>query len=490
MKPMKQQKTFSISIARQLGIIMSAFLILILGITLCGVCGYTRFRLDQQKNSLQTYTDRLAGHIPSADVHYTRQNSPGPFVVLTDETGRLICGDSSLLELLPTAREEDGFLRMTDTGDNSRRYLCMAREITSDHFHYRLYAFMEEERPFSPGQLFAVFLLEIILTALLAFLLFFLLYRPLVSSLTQLTGHMKSFASGDLQLLKDSEPVRPSQGRIQLKETEELTRAFREMLDEVNHLSHTIFDTHTRIDELESNNRLTEIAFLRSQAIPHILHNTLTTICGMAAEGMTDKIISVASALSQIFRYSIKGSDLVTLREEMEIVKSYVMIQKERFGDRFTVRYTFPDDSEDCLIPRMIIQPLVENAIVHGIESALHPCELMIGASYNPEHGYLAIWVHDNGVGMSREKLEQLREELAAASKPAAKGEDPQTQKSRSDTRRSIGLRNVNTRMILYYGTDYSLLIDSEENQGTNIQLRVPHLTRQEESHVPGNHNR
>lgn len=487
---MKQQKTISLSIARQFGIIMSAFLLLVLGITLCGICSYTRFRRDQQKSSLQTYTDRLAGRIPAAPEHYTLLNGSGPFVVLTDEAGRLVCGDSLLFELLPTAREEEGFLRMTDTeGDRPRRYLCMASDITSANLNYRLYTFVEEERPFSPGQLFVIFFLEVILAVMLAFLLLFLLYRPLVSSLKQLTGHMKSFAAGDLQILKDPDPVSLSRGSIRLKETEEITRAFREMLDEVNHLSHTIFDTHTRIYELESNNRLTEIAFLRSQAIPHILHNTLTTICGMAAEGMTDKIISVASALSQIFRYSIKGSDLVTLREEMEIVKSYVMIQKERFGDRFSVRYTFLDDSDDCLIPRMIIQPLVENAIVHGIEGALHPCELMIGAGHNPEHGYLAIWVYDNGVGMSKEKLEQLRAELAGASEPAPEGEDSPTQRSRSDARRSIGLKNVNTRMILYYGTDYSLLIDSEENQGTNIQLRVPHLTRQEESHVPGDNN-
>ena len=73
--------------------------------------------------------------------------------------------------------------------------------------------------------------------------------------------------------------------------------------------------------ELEANNRKTEIAFLRSQINPHFLYNTLTMICGMAAEGMTDKIILVTGALSQIFRYSIKGNDLVSLREELEIVK-------------------------------------------------------------------------------------------------------------------------------------------------------------------------
>lgn len=427
MKPMKQQKTFSISITRQFNIIMSAFLVLALGIALCGTYIYAGFLRDQQKNR-QIY-DAVCSGLESLPDNMTRRNPHIADIAVYGTDGAF------------------------DALSDSRGLLSPAKPL------------------------FVLLLLQTVLIAALAFFLFFLLYRPLVSSLKQLKKHMQSLASGDRQQVKG--PVRLHQGRISFRETEELEL-----------LSQTVFDTHTRMYELESSNRLTEIAFLRSQAIPHILHNTLTTICGMAAEGMTDKIISVASALSQIFRYSIKGSDLVTLREEIEIVKSYVMIQKERFGERFTVRYTFLDDSEDCLIPRMIIQPLVENAIVHGIESALHPCELIIGAGHNPEHGYLAIWVYDNGVGMSREKLEELQAELAAVPGSAAGEANFQTQKPRSGTRGSIGLKNVNTRMILYYGTDYSLLIDSEENKGTNIQLRVPHLTKQEESHVPGDNHR
>ena len=100
---------------------------------------------------------------------------------------------------------------------------------------------------------------------------------------------------------------------------------------------------------------------------------------------------------------------MVTLEEEMSIVRSYLMIQKERFEDRFTVRYEFSEDSHDCLIPKMVIQPLVENAIVHGLEKSLEPGELLIGAGRNPEHGYLAIWIFDTGVGMPESRLAELR---------------------------------------------------------------------------------
>ena len=198
----------------------------------------------------------------------------------------------------------------------------------------------------------------------------------------------------------------------------------------------------------------------------------------MSAEGMNDKVISVTGALSQIFRYSIKGGEMVTLAEEMEIVRSYLFIQKERFDNRFTIRYEFSQDSYACLIPKMVIQPLVENAIVHGLEKSLKPGELLIGAGRNPEHGYLAIWIFDTGVGMPPDKLEELRR---AVSQPVKRrDQDAASNLARLDamSHDSIGILNVNSRMVLYYGANYTLVIDSDEGVGTNIQVRVPYQTR------------
>ena len=169
---------------------------------------------------------------------------------------------------------------------------------------------------------------------------------------------------------------------------------------------------------------------------------------------------------------------MVTLREELEIVRSYLMIQEERFSDRFTVRYEFSEDSYDCLIPKMVIQPLVENAIVHGLEKSLKPGTLLIGAGRNPQHGYLAIWIFDTGVGMPESKLQELRSAISLSH--TEKTEDAGEDFARMDAQNhdSIGILNVNSRMVLYYGKEYTLLIDSEEGVGTNIQLRVPYATR------------
>lgn len=153
------------------------------------------------------------------------------------------------------------------------------------------------------------------------------------------------------------------------------------------------------------------------------------------------------------------------------------MIQKERFADRFTIEYNFSDDAYDCLIPKMVIQPLVENAIVHGLEKSLKPGSILIGAGRNPRHGYLAIWIFDTGVGMPPEKLQELRHSIAASVHDKTGDASADLAKMDAQNHDSIGILNVNSRMVLYYGADYTLIIDSEEGVGTNIQLRVPYQT-------------
>mgnify|MGYP002533619050 FL=1 len=268
--------------------------------------------------------------------------------------------------------------------------------------------------------------------------------------------------------------------RLSLDRPDEIgtvAESLNQMLDEKQQLQLEIEQVKYLAYETELSKKQAEILAYRSQINPHFLYNTLTMICGMAAEGMTDKIILVTGALSQIFRYSIKGNDMVPLREELEIVKSYLMIQKERFADRFTIEYNFSDDAYDCLIPKMVIQPLVENAIVHGLEKSLKPGSILIGAGRNPRHGYLAIWIFDTGVGMPPEKLQELRHSIAASVHDKTGDASADLAKMDAQNHDSIGILNVNSRMVLYYGADYTLIIDSEEGVGTNIQLRVPYQT-------------
>ena len=187
---------------------------------------------------------------------------------------------------------------------------------------------------------------------------------------------------------------------------------------EIRHLGYSIRNSYKQNNELmkkivweQNERRKSELDVLQSQINPHFLYNTLTMICGMAAEGMTDKIILVTGALSQIFRYSIKGNDLVSLREELEIVKSYLMIQKERFADRFTIEYNFSDDAYDCLIPKMVIQPLVDALFAYlkqKKEQIVVKGKLETAFTYllNQEK-YLRVFLNDGDVPMDNNASER-----------------------------------------------------------------------------------
>ncbi len=401
-------------------------------------------------------------------------SSYNPQIVFMDSQDQLMCGDETIYTALLQEDATDDFFTLPIEEQGAGTFVVTKYTVPSiDH---TLYVLLDKTAlSMQVNNITFRLIASMVALVMVILLLLLLLYRPTIKSLKTLTDYMKSIAAGNRKLFNQGASI--SQGPLGSTEIDEISRAFNDMLLNTDQLNHTIFDTYTQMYELEASNRRTKIAFLRSQINPHFLYNTLTMICGMAAEGNTDQIIDITSALSQIFRYSIKGSDLVTLREEMEIVRSYLMIQEARFGDRIHIRYEFEEASLDCLVPRMVIQPLVENAIVHGLEKSMKPGELLIGAGQNPQRGYMAIWVFDTGLGMSPEKLAQLRKAIAEYKLPKADACMPDPSKMEERLQDSVGIMNVNSRMVLYYGSAYSLVIDSEIGVGTNVQLRVPYQT-------------
>ena len=189
---------------------------------------------------------------------------------------------------------------------------------------------------------------------------------------------------------------------------------------------------------------------------------------------MNDQIIDVTNALSRIFRYSIRGGDTVALSEELDIIRSYLMIQSCRFEDRFGVEYQISDETLNCEIPKMIIQPLVENAIVHGLEPSLKHGRLIISASLDKKKKYLTISIMDTGVGMSPERLQQLRTSLLESVQHKLSNAQDNLAAYDAKNHDSVGIFNVNSRIVLYYGVEYALKLDSWEGAGTNIQIRIP----------------
>jgi two-component system sensor histidine kinase YesM len=253
--------------------------------------------------------------------------------------------------------------------------------------------------------------------------------------------------------------------RISLKgymEISTMADEFNSMLDEIERLSHKLLETNTRLYGTELERKKSELAFLRSQINPHFLYNTLEVITGIAAVEGQDKIKKMTRSLSSIFRYSVKGAEAIELGQEIQMIKSYVQIQQIRFADRFTVHYSFTDEALRHIVPKMILQPLVENAVYHGIETTLRPCRLEI-EGFIDGSGALIVDVRDDGVGIDAERLEEIQLML---SQPRSGFDDPEGWQS-------IGLVNVNNRIRLMFGEEYGMRIESTDGQGTYIRLRI-----------------
>ena len=207
-----------------------------------------------------------------------------------------------------------------------------------------------------------------------------------------------------------------------------------------------------------------ELKTLRMQINPHFLYNTLDTINWMArTSGNTDICVMVKS-LGDLMRATINGGDFISIRDEMKSLGNYLTIQEYRYKDKFQTIFEIAPDTEELYIPKMILQPLVENAIYHGIEPLFEPGWIKI-TTVRKEH-LLQIEVSDNGAGMSEETVQQL-----------LNGQD-----NNLSGRGSIGVQNVIKRVKKLYGENYGLTITSDFGEGTTIHMDLPATFKIKES--------
>ncbi len=205
-----------------------------------------------------------------------------------------------------------------------------------------------------------------------------------------------------------------------------------------------------------------EIDALQSQINPHFLYNTLESIRGLAIEEGMDEIDKMVKSLADIFRYSITNkNEMVTLEEELRNVDNYLNIQQFRFNNKFIVIRDIEEDTKKCLIPKLIIQPLVENAIIHGLETKEGKGTIKIKA--RSTLNTLIINIEDDGKGIDRETLDIINECLT----------NGVNVKNTKDIHVGLGLININERIKLIFDSNYGLNIYSINNFGTNIELRI-----------------
>lgn len=242
-----------------------------------------------------------------------------------------------------------------------------------------------------------------------------------------------------------------------------MAEEFNSMLDEIDSLTNRLIQANGHLYKAELLKKQAELSMLQSQINPHFLYNTLESVKGMALAMEADNIVEMTKSLARIFKYAVKGADFVTLKEELDILKAYIQIQQVRFQDRFDVEYRVDQETLWCSIPRMILQPIVENAIHHGLEMLKTGGSVCISAHIC--EGQLVISFRDNGVGMDQETLARVRNELQR--------EDSAESQYRGISDR-IGIQNVNSRIKIIYGDDYGIQIESEVGQGTEVVLKFP----------------
>ena len=207
---------------------------------------------------------------------------------------------------------------------------------------------------------------------------------------------------------------------------------------------------------------------LQSQINPHFLYNTLECIRGMALLEEKENIADIAWSLSRFFRYSISGkSNVVTLREEMENCDTYARIQNYRFQNRFILETQTEPGVEDCLLPKLTLQPVVENAVIHGLQNILSGGVIRIRVERVSQD--VRIVISDNGCGMSPEKLEELTNRIHYGCNEKGKGHH-----------NGIAMYNVNRRLNLLFGLEYGISVYSCLGMGTDVELRIPYRVGKE----------
>ena len=206
--------------------------------------------------------------------------------------------------------------------------------------------------------------------------------------------------------------------------------------------------------------RKTELNALQAQINPHFLYNTLDSIAWMCEEDRTKEAVEMVNALARLFRISIsRGHELITLEREVEHAKSYLKIQNYRYKNQFTYEFDVEESCLSYLCNKITLQPIIENAIYHGIDRMVE--EGCIQIRIEEEETAIRMTVTDNGVGMSEEQCKEILHREA--------GE-----------RTGIGIKNVNDRIRIYFGEEYGLHITSELDEGTCVEIRIPKLTELE----------
>ena len=257
----------------------------------------------------------------------------------------------------------------------------------------------------------------------------------------------------------------------------ELASHLNQMLDDIDQLTAENVRAQQRILEAQYQKKQSELFAYRNQVNPHFLRNTFETIRGMALYHHVEDIAAITESLSELFSYNLLGKGYAPLREVQAHIENYTSIIRYRFNNRYTILTDIAPEALDVLFPKMVVQPLVENAIFHGLETVETGGTVRVEIRQTPDGQRLLLTVADNGMGMTPEDLKSFEADRLAYDRtsgfPARK--------------HGVGMINIYRRLRLFYGDALDFAIDSTLVQGTTVRIGVPcGIHDMEEKHVPG----
>lgn len=371
------------------------------------------------------------------------QTSDLVYLILTDADGQIIASSSNRA----TAYYE------TDRTDTVPAAFV---EETLDGSGWHLYSYLPHAVVLTEIKpLIAMITLTGIVFLLLLALLILTLKKKILRPISQLGGFMA-------RVPEDTTPV-----RFQTTDDNELgtmIRIMNEMLDNLEEKNELIRNSEAKMYAMEISKKDMEILAYRNQINPHFLYNTLDCICSMAMFHGSDDIAQISEALSTMFRYAVKGNSFACVEQELAYVNEYASIISYRFMNRIAIKTDAAPETLTIQTIKLLIQPLVENAVFHGLERQIGPGTVSVTVSLK-DNGFLFIRVHDDGIGIPSDALETLRESIREAQSENLP--NPSSEKS-------IGLRNIARRIHLYYGKSGCIQLDSTEGSGTTVTLTLP----------------
>jgi len=399
-------------------------------------------------------------------------------------TGRNSLGNTRLTEMLTTVRSTIDKLNASTVTDNSRRQLIISGKVmnTLERYTGKLInqvadnepldlqnAVLDEIRSVSQllydqlgmyiyseldyyEQLSALIQVRVNRLILFNFIMLVALVLMLVGTLytinnsitrpiDNLIKNTKKLAGGDFGVHIESDNK---------NEITALNESFNSMVKKLRILMDTVKENARERQKLE-------LRLMQEQINPHFLYNTLETIIWMAESGDREKIIKIVQSLSRFFRMVLsEGKDMVTVREELSYIESYLFIQQMRYSDIMDYVIEASEDVLNCIIQKLSLQPLVENALYHGIKNKRAFGTIRVAA--RRDGGDVILSVSDDGCGMSDEQLSALRQAI---------------EQNKSSKGGNFGLSNLQKRIQLYYGEEYGVTIDSRLGEGTTVTLRI-----------------